>query len=961
MAKGADHSIIGREAECRRLAEMFRSCRESGGGALLVAGDPGMGKSELLRHSSRLAPDFLTVNADGVQAEEGLAYGVVHRVVRLLAPALRHLAQSSREVLERVLLRRVPRPRERALVAVATLGLLARASDRRPVLLRVDDLQWVDADSRYALGFVARRIGAERLALLAATDGETSTLMPGVPVLHLTGMSDHDCLRLLAENQPSPVAPAVREVLVHAAGGNPLILLELLRTLTPAALSSPAHLPDPLPLGTRLTRLRLGPFHRLPDGCRRLLLLLAAEPGLDPLSLFHLARRAGIDPVALRPAEESGLVVSSAGGVSFRHADLGRAIYHRADLADRHWAHELLARAFADAADGRRWWHEAALVPESNTELADELERQAVHARRHGDQGRAAALMERSAELTREDARRARRLVTAGDCSRRSGRPRHATRLLERAAPLVGADQPSLRGRADYLRGVLSLHHAMATDAHETLMTAADVLAADDRLLALKALLTAAEAGLYAGDVAVPAQAGLRAMTLLESSRGTDRSEVRFAAGLLLGFADFVRGRLPAAVAGLREITATAVQVGDPLLLTWAAHGALFAADAARARGLASRAVSLARAAGDTPAAVHAMQYLAYSECWLSGTGTATLTATEALRLAGESGQLTAARNLMGILTLAAGISGDAEGCHQYAGRVAGEAAAHRLGLSSALGLWGLAQLDLARRNWAGAAAALHRIARTGLGHPAIAMEAVPAYVEAAVRTGERARAERAAASFIRWAEAVGRGWPVALAARCRALLGAADAERHFREALRLHPSADREFERARTALLYGEFLNRERRRGDARVPLREAAEIFRRHRASLWLDRTRAELRASGDDGSATDPAAPAPGEAATALTSRQSQIAELVAAGATNKQVATSLSLSPRTVDYHLRRIFQRLGITSRADLIRRLTAERAHREHTGLEHTGLERAGLERAGLERAGPGTAPRSSG
>lgn len=374
----------------------------------------------------------------------------------------------------------------------------------------------------------------------------------------------------------------------------------------------------------------------------------------------------------------------------------------------------------------------------------------------------------------------------------------------------------------------------------------------------------------------------------------------------------------------LRERLDAAAPTDDPLLLAWGSHGALFIADDARARALATRAVALAGTAGDTPTMVHAMQYVSYPECWLSGPDTATLTATEALRLARETGQLACVRNLMGILMLTAGVTGDAGACGRYADRVVGEAQAHGPGLASALGLWGLAHLDLASGNWAEAAAKLRRLVRTRLGHPGIAIEAVPSYVEAAVRAGDRKRAERAALAFAPWAEAIGRGWPTALAARCRALLGTGDTEHHFRRALRLHPVGDRELELARTGLLYGEYLNRERRRADARAQLREAADIFRRHGARLWLDRTRAELRATGDDWDPAQNKAPALEAGSPPLTARQHQIVRLVAQGATNKEVAARLYLSPRTVDYHLRRIFERLGITSRADLIRRCGAD-------------------------------------
>ncbi|MFI0352257.1 AAA family ATPase [Actinomadura sp. 9N407] len=924
MTHRTEQPFIGRQAECRRLAELVDACRRAGGGGLVLTGDPGIGKTELLGHAASLADGFRVIRADGVRSEEALTYGAVHRLVRPLAAGLRHLPPASRETLERVLVRRGPPPRERLPVAVATLGLLTRMAAAGPILILIDDLGWIDPESRDALGFVARRISTERVAVLAATDGDAAVLMPGVPVLPIGALDDAGCLRLIAEQQPSPVAPAVREVLVHAAGGNPLILLELLRTLTPAQLSQPSLLPDPLPLGPRLTRIRLARFHGLPADCRRLLVLLAAEPRLDPATLFHLAERAGTDPAVLEAAEDAGLITQTATTVFFRHADLGRVVYHGVDLAERHRAHESLADAFTDTGDDRRYWHLAALHPGTDDELADVLERQATDARRRGGPAMAAGLMERSARLTRDGGLQGRRLVSAADWVSQAGHPRRAARLLERATALVETDRPALRGRIEYLRGVICLHHAAATDAYDALLIAADVLAATDRPLAVKALVTAGEAGLYVGDAALPIQAGHRLLALLDDSPEPDRTEIRFAADFLLGVADSFQGRLPEAATRLRRLFDVAGQVTDPLLLAWGAYGALFAASDDRARALASRAVSLARTAGDTTTMAHAMQYLAYAECWLSGPATATLTATEGLRLAHETGQLNCARNLMGMLMLSAGLAGDAQACERYAHRVVDDAAEHGLGLASSLGLWGQAQLDLARGNWADAAIRLYRVTRARTGHPGIALEAVPAYVEAAVRAGEGHRAESAAMAFTRWAEAIGGSWPAAQAARCRALLRIGDSEKNYQEALRLHRTGERELERARTELLYGEHLSRERRRGEARVHLREAADIFQRHRASLWLERARAELRAGGDDWNATG--RDGPGHAielagtASVLTARQRQIVELVAAGATNKEVAARLSLSPRTVDYHLRRVFERLGITSRGDLIRR-----------------------------------------
>ncbi|NUT26259.1 MAG: AAA family ATPase [Streptomyces sp.] len=925
MTYGTEHGIIGRQAERRRLGAWIDACRGARtGGALLLTGDQGIGKTTLIQHATHLARGFVTLSADGVQAEQDLGYAAIQRLVHPLAVGVRRLPPHLAESLERVLLG-LPPLRDGALIAVAVLALLSRSSVRRPVLVSVDDLQYVDAESRYVLGLVARRISAERVLVLAGADGEAAGLMPGVPELRLTGLSDRDCLRLIAQRQGPAVAPAVREVLVHASGGNPLVLLELLRTLSPTQLAELSRLPDPLPLGPRLTRLRLAPLRGLSDDCRRLLTLLATEPRLDPRALYRAARLAAIDPAALSSAEAAGLITVSMTTVSFRDTALARAIRHGPDLTERHWAHELLARAFAAGHDDRRRWHEAALSTEADAALADELERQATRARRHGQPCHAAVLMERSAELTGEDGSRAGRLVIAASCSSMAGRLRHAARLLERAEALAGAQHPSLRGDIAFLNGVLSLHQGTPGHAYDALLAAADAQANRNTPLAAKALAAAGEAGLCTGNEDLPEQAAQRARALLGAPEGPDEPDARLATHCLIGVAESLRG-LPGAAARLRTSVAQAARAEDPLVLTWAAQGALFIADDAHARSLAARAVALARRAGDTPTLAHAMQYLAYTECWLSGPGSARLVATEALRLARGTGQLMCVRNLMGMLMLAAGLAGDTETCEQYADRVVDEAAEHGNGLACALGLWGLAQVDLASGHWEEAAAKLRRLTRMKPGHPGVALQAMPAYVEAAVRAGLRLPAERATAAFARWAEGVGQGWPTALVAQCRAVLAHEDPEEHFRLALRLHGPHDRALEQARTALLYGEYLKRERRRAESRVHLREAAEIFRRHRARLWLDRASAELRASGDNVTSTpaDDAFPTDSAVTNGLTARQLDIVRLVAAGATNKEAAARLCLSPRTVDYHLRRVFQQLGITSRAELIRRFGAE-------------------------------------
>jgi len=907
--------LHGRRAECALLDRLLADAANLRSGALLLRGEAGIGKTALLAYAADRAavePGMRVLRGFGVESESELAFAALHQIVRPVLDHLERLPSPQASALKGAFGLATAHDTDRFLIAVGALSLLAEVAEERPLLCLVDDAQWLDQASWDALAFAARRLEAEGIVLLlAARDDEVHPFAaPGVPELRLAGLDAPAAVALLTERVDSALAPDVRDHLVDATRGNPLALLELPASLHADQLAGRAPLPDPLPVSARVEAAFLERIRSLPASTQTVLLAAAAEETGDPAVIFRAARALGADAAALGAAETAGLLHVADGRIWFRHPLVRSAVYRRATSSQRRAVHRALAEALpAQEHADRRAWHRAAATIQPDPEVAEELERSATHARRRGGYAAAARALERSAELTATAELRGCRLTAAADAAWHAGQPERARALLDRAAS--GAPQRRQRAEIEHLRGVIELRCGVPADAFTILAAGSAEIALVDPSKALSMLLAAREAASYAGDTSLTIEAGRRAAALPRGEQPIDE----FTLDLLVGIGSIMERDAARGVPLLREAMALGRAFDDPVRLGAAGAAARYLGDDAATHDFYGRAVARARATGRVSMLPYLLESLAASEVAAGRYAAATASASEGLRLAGETGQESSVcRNLV-TLALIAALQGHEDSCRSHAAEALARAVPRGLRLQAASAIWALALLDLGLSRPADALARLEALAAgSETTHQVVALLSVPDLVEAAVRADQPNRAQPALAGFEQWAAHATPAWALALIPRCRGLLSAgAAADRHFAEALSLHSQSGRPFDRARTELLYGEALRRTRRRSDARVHLRAALTAFEQLGATPWADRALAELRVSGETARRRDPST------LDQLTPQELQIVRFVGEGATNREVAAQLFLSPRTIDYHLRQIFTKLGISSRAELIR------------------------------------------
>ncbi|MFF0193669.1 AAA family ATPase [Streptomyces anulatus] len=760
--------------------------------------------------------------------------------------------------------------------------------------------------------------------------------------------------------------PVVRAELLREAAGNPRLLAGLAGRLTPDQLAGRTPLPFPLPGGEAVLAAHAERLDGLPDRTRALLLLAAAaqehEPdgaGADALLLLRAGTRGGLPRAFLDRAlfggtVTDGLLQRAGSRVHFAHRLVARAVLHHAPWAQRRAAHELLATLLTETGDRTRaartdgvpaageaspdaapaspsptpppapppvplaalvQWACAASGPDAV--LAARLDAGADGPFPHAE--RSAALV-RSALLSTEPALRAARFAAAAEQAGLAGDPALARALLARTGPrapgAAGAPGEVARGLAPYVHGMLALRSGPAADAHEALLAAAALLGPYDPRRALDALLGAAEAAWAAGD----------ALGYLDAMNRLARTPLE--AGLehyRAGMCAVLEGRAAEGHALLRHCLDLAGDPCAPAALLRAGVAALVLGDVAAACRAGARALAAVRTGGPDALLPQALEHLAYAELRAGRHAGARAHALEGLHAARRTGQPNSSAHLHAVLALAASVEGPAEACAAHGDAALAGAGPHGLAQAVTLATWARARADLASGRPGEAAARLAPLVGTGpaRGHFAARMLAVPCWVEAAVLGGrlpEESRELQAAVDeFASWAARTADPGAPAQLARCRALLAPADeADARYAEALAHHGRAGGDFERARTQLLYGQWLRRRRRTREARGPLRDALVAFQRCSARAWADRAAGELRAAGEPVGASRSAADGP---LAALTPQQLRIARCVAEGATNREVALRLSLSPRTVDHHLRNVFAALGIRSRTELTRLL----------------------------------------
>ncbi|MDL4814469.1 helix-turn-helix transcriptional regulator [Actinomadura opuntiae] len=927
--------LYGRDRELAAVEGLLGRTRDGHGGALTIVADAGMGKTALLDAAARNAAEgFRVLSTSGVPAEAHVSYAGLHRLLRPLSGLAAELPPAFRTALAPLTGGAAPAP---FVLYSAVCELLSVAARAEPVLCRVDDAQWLDRVTLDALAFAARRVQDERLAIVFAT--RTQAPLTGIPHLRLPPLDEDASLRILQDAVGDALGTELAEEVVDLASGCALAVRELAGGLTAAQLSGGAVPPRALPPGSVLRTLYRRRHLRLPPGAQRLVLMVAADEWLGAPTVARAARTAGIGAREIEAARESGLLrladhaVAGDDAVVVRDQLVRSSLWAEASRTERRAAHALLAQLLVqDWQRPSRIWHRAALSGEADDRIADELAEAASASRRAGRYGDSWRAWQRAAALTSERGARADRLLAAAADAWAGGRARRARAVLRQVRPL---DQDGARaGRAELLRGGIEAGSGSPATAVPMLRDAAERLAGTDGGLALTALMWAAEAADAAGDHTAYAEIAERAANLPGGPQ-TPRADLMRAH--LAGMAATFRGRYAEAAGLLRRAVRLGEAVADDSAAqAWAALAALALGDG-RARALAAGAVASARLCGDAPAESYALAAAARCETLLGHPPVPIAACHEGLRLARATGQHGHAAEQLAALALVAAFNGDRDAAHRHLEALSGGAdrrglaGADRRGLirAAAFGAWAPACLDLAADRPGDAAARLRLPGGAGLAHPLARLLAAPNLVEALAYTGHRAPAVHAAEDFTRWADATRTPGRLALARRCAALLADCEDEAaaHFTEALRLHESADAVFELARTELLFGARLRRGRRPRAAREHLRTALRIFERYGAAAWTGQARAELRAAGDAGPAPDPEAAAPRTAAgpgeppalTGLTAQQAHIARMVAEGATNREIAARLLLSPRTIDHHLRNVFTRLGIRSRVELAR------------------------------------------
>ncbi|MFI2298295.1 AAA family ATPase [Actinacidiphila glaucinigra] len=905
-------ALYGRDRERTLLDALSGPTPQGGGRALLLLGGPGTGRTSLLAAAARTAAaaGATVLRTDGLRAEARVPLAGLHRTLLPVAPRVRALPGPYGAALAEVLAGREPSGGELALGA-ALSGLVAELARPAPLLWCVDDAQWLDPATLRALGMAARRLTGLAAAVVFAADEacRVSAALEGLDVLRLGPLPPDAARRTLADRFPGmPPHGSDAVTVLGLAAGNPLALVEL------AGAAADGRLPEPpaLPEGSRLRERHRERFHALTPGARAVVALLLCGGPLAVPVLERAARRRGPGAGAVEEARAHGLVEVRDGTATVPGRLLRASLNGLLSPADRLAAYGTLASVLdPPAARLFRALHRLGRSAGPSPGPERELEAAAGSARRSAGHAAAAAAWERGAEVTARPRTRVRWLVAAAADAQAAGDTRRARGLMRRAGAQGGPAPGGAPGAL--VRGEIELRDGVPAVACRDLTAAVGGFPADRRAPAVRALMLAGEAGCLTGDFAAFFGLADRADAL---RRSDDPPEQRLVFDHFAGLAATFRGRHDHAQWALRRVVRLAETLADPESAIWAAQAAYTLGDAPRALALAASAVHRARRQGADALVPAALVYEALCALALDRYAAAGAAAEEGLRLSEATGQRNLAVDHLSVLALLAALQGDSATAGLRLAAAERAVAVRGLGRPGAFNCWVSACADLAADRPADALSRFARM-RGGAGQVNLAVRgmAAPHFVEAAVRCGQRAKAAGALRAYEYWATASRSSVRLALAHRCHGLLAEDDASAvdHFREALRLHQGDDTVLEMAKTELFYASRLRRTRRPGEARGLLRDAVSVFRQFDARPWAERAAAELRAAGDR---VGPVDREPG-GRRELTAQQTRICELVAQGATNREIADLLLLSTRTVEYHLRNIFSRLGVRSRVEL--------------------------------------------
>lgn len=895
--------LYGRLEEQAAIDRLLNQAKAGASGTLLLRGQPGIGKTALLDYAA--AVDGMRVlRGVGVESEAELPFAGLQLLLGRYLDLLEAIPGPQRRALRGAFGLGPVQEGDRLLVGLAVLSLLSELAEDGPVLCVIDDAQWLDRASAEALLLAARRVQAEGVALLfAARDGAEAFPAPGLTELPLTGLRPAAAAELL-DGHDRTLPPAVRFRVLTEADGNPLALLELPTAFTDEPMGAALR---SVPLTTRLQVAFYGQVSKLPAATRTLL-LVAAENNGDLDVLRRAAGTLGIDLADLGPAEQAGLVRLTDRLVAFRHPLVRAAISYGAPLSSRLAVHA----ALADALDGphdidRRAWHLAAATTGPAENVAAELEHTAVRAGERSGHAAAAAAYERAGRLTLEPAAKARRLTLAAEAACEIGDFDRARALAEEVArvtsdPILLARLLGLRAAADFGQGALRSGHAL-------LCAGVDLIAAEDPHRALAMLMEMVFLAWHIGDPQVISETADR----LDSVALADSDPLAPVRQVLMWLTYLPLGRSVSELAPLPESAAAMRRIGadDPRSLVLTGGASMAAGEDTETNEMATSVAAMVRAQGRIGLLPPALTYLAATQYSLGRFQDARATATEAAQIAKDTDQAEWHSQASSVLANLAALQGDAELCRSAAATAFGDAI-DRTSVGASAAQWGLSLLDLGFGRAEAALARLEELAAGTMRYQLPVIRSTPDLIEAAVRIGEPGRAAAPFERFAAWSTHTKQPWIDALVLRCTALLTPGpEAGAHYLAALERHEK-NRPMERARTQLLYGEWLRRARRKTEARTQLHSALETFDRLGARPWADRARTELEASG----ITAPHRGPDGVLAT-LTPQELQIVRLAGRGLSNRDIAAQLFLSPRTVGHHLYKAYPKLGVASRTEL--------------------------------------------
>lgn len=905
--------LLGRQAELRRLAQLVAGAREGQSGALVLRGAPGIGKSVLLDHAVAEARGMLVLRASGVGSETELAFSGLSELFRPLAVRLDALPAPQAAALAGALGLGPAAAGDPLTVAVAALSLLALGAEDRGLVAVVDDAHWLDSASLEALSFAARRLGAEGVALVfAVRELEQSVLDDaGLPELVVPGLDEPSAKELLQSAAPG-LRPDLVEIVLETAAGNPLALYEIPRALSQGTAAGENPEVEPLPTGALLEREYMRQLDAVPGLVRRVLVVAASAQPDETDGLIRAVPAVGASLEDLEWAEAYG-ILSLEGGIRFRHPLLRSAVYHGAPLPDRRAAHGALADALGTCgASHRVAWHRALAQAAPDEATAAALAQAGADALHRNAPSAAAKAFELAADLTPEPGERARRLLSACESLVLAGRAPRAVELLDRA--LADADDPGLRLEIQQLHGRTLVATGDGLGAHALLAGEAARLESVDPAQAAILYVEASYGALVSGRPLDAREDGERAFALAREVGGATLLAATLAlAQGLIHTGEVARGT-DALEACLRALEhADPVRAAQPLIGAASFLGVLGREEESRA--ICLHLVSTFRTLSAPGLLCLPLATLTHLEWRLGRWQESRSTGTEAVEL-GRSGGLEGFRAfaLTGLARLDGSQGNVAEGR-----RLAAEALDFSVRIGSETGVaYALAALVLGALSEGDAAEAVaHGLqlarfyAERGYRSPGT-FQWQADVIEAQVLTGNSEGAGQLLASFSEEARATRHPWALSAVARCRGLVADDDSFEHeFAEALQLHARYRHPFERARTEFMLGERRRRARRRTDARAPLRSALAVFEALGARPWAERARDELRACG-----SRPRRRAP-DAADTLTPHELRVAQAVARGAKNREAAAELFLSPKTVDFHLRNIYRKLGVRSRTEL--------------------------------------------